>query len=111
MVPHDVKQSVETRRKEHFDLVALTNTQFKQDVEDAVNSLDETIVLTFDLEKTLATPSLTTNVSFYKRALWTYNLCVYDEVYKKGQFFGHLFSFYTQIIVRCCFYSDNVHVE
>ena len=41
-------------------------------------------MLTFDLEQTLATPLLTTNVVFYKRQLWTYNLGIHDCKTGKG---------------------------
>lgn len=35
-------------------------------------------ILVFDLQQVLDTPSLTTNVSFYKRLLSTYNLPIRD---------------------------------
>ena len=38
----------------------------------------DTEILTFDLERVLATPLLTTNVVCYKRQLWTYNLGIHD---------------------------------
>lgn len=35
-------------------------------------------MLTFDLEKSLPTPVLTTGVVYYKRQLWTYNQGIHD---------------------------------
>ena len=47
-------------------------------------STSDTEMLTFDLEQALATPLLTTNVVFYKRQLWTYNLGIHDCKTEKG---------------------------
>ena len=41
-------------------------------------------VLCFDLQQTLPTPLLTTNVVFYKRQRWVYNLGVHDCGKDKG---------------------------
>lgn len=40
--------------------------------------------LTFDLEKTLLLPRIPTNIIFYKRQLWVYNLGIYSGKQAKG---------------------------
>lgn len=48
-----------------------------------MESNGKTLVFTFlFLRKALEMPSLITSVAFYKRQLWTYNLCIYDEIQK-----------------------------
>ena len=57
--------------------------QMKEDV--ALSKSDSTIeLLTFDLEQSLPTPVLTTNVVVYKRQLWTYNLGIHEGKTDKG---------------------------
>ena len=43
-------------------------------------SRDDTEMLTFDLEKSLPTPVLSTGIVYYKRQLWTYNLGIHNTV-------------------------------
>lgn len=84
IVPFDVKDSFVKQRDIHMKLVESTNANFRKDVIDAIGSMAKTVVLTFDLQKTLETPSITTSIAFYRRQLWTYNFCIYDEVNKRG---------------------------
>lgn len=66
----------------HEDIVLKTKKTFSNDILLSAVSNEKVQCFTFDLQKTLETPSLSTNVAYYKRKLWTYNLCIYDEVHK-----------------------------
>ena len=57
----------------------LLNTNRKQAVEDV-----DLEVLCFDMEKTLPLPRIPTNVVFYKRQLWLYNLGIHTAKKNKG---------------------------
>lgn len=80
----EMRMELESKKKQHFDLIEETNRYFREDVQHAQDSEGKVSVLTFDLQKTLETPSISTSVAFYKRQLWTYNLCIYDEIERKG---------------------------
>lgn len=69
LVPDKRKEELKIEHDQHLDLVENTRAEFLLDVESATNSDEKIIVLTFDLGKTLETPSLTTSVAFYKRQL------------------------------------------
>lgn len=82
----DLRQ-IEIEKDAHIMLVEKTRTILHNDILMGKADMKKTIVLTFDLQKTLETPSLSTNVAYYKRQLWTYNLCIYDEIDSKGCYF------------------------
>jgi hypothetical protein len=51
-----------------------------KNIEEAKQSNGTKAVLTFNLQKTLLTPMLSTGSAYYKRQLWTYNLGIHDDV-------------------------------
>jgi len=68
-----LQQQHETHKK-------LADLGYMQKKEDKINALasNNIRVLVFDLEQVLDTPALSTNVSFYKRLLSTFNLTIRD---------------------------------
>ena len=69
--------------------------QLKEDT--ALSKSDRNVLLlTFDLQQSLPTPVLTTNVVFYKRQLWTYNLGVHDG--RSGS--GHMYLWHEGLASR-----------
>lgn len=87
LVPPERKAESKMLHEAHLDQVEKTRSEFLVDVENSRKSDEQIIVLTFDLQKTLATPLLETSVAFYKRQLWTYNLCIFDETKKQGNMY------------------------
>ncbi|CAG9838807.1 unnamed protein product [Diabrotica balteata] len=63
------KSRMEREKELHLRKVEAARSGMK---EDAAKNKDTTTVITFDLMKTLATPSISTGVAYYKRQLWTY---------------------------------------
>jgi hypothetical protein len=90
LISEQHKNELKGKHKAHLELVENVRSVFVADVDNASNSDNKTVVLTFDLQKTLETPSLSTSVAYYKRQLWTYNLCIYDE--GKKQAFMYVWS-------------------
>lgn len=81
---NDSRNKYEEDLKKHHDSVEKKRKEYEADIKEAKESNGKIKCYTFDLQKTLETPSLSTSVAYYKRQLWTYNLCIYDEVTGKG---------------------------
>lgn len=75
---------LEKEKEEHMAIVTKYKNLFVNTIENAIKSNDRTVVLTFDLERALEVPRLSTGVAYYKRKLWVYNLCIYDELRRIG---------------------------
>lgn len=71
-------------RNEHEAIVTKTKTDFDECVRRAKNPDNREEVYVFDLQRALETPLISTSEAFYKRQLWSYNLCIYDESRNKG---------------------------
>ena len=59
---------------------------YQQLKEDAAmcKAKDSVVMVTFDLQQSLPTPKISTNIVFYKRQMWTYNFGVHDCSNDKG---------------------------
>lgn len=69
--------NAEKLKNEHLDFAEAAYKQ--KDIDKKLSLKDKKLaVVSFDLQKCLATPSLVNGVSFYKRQLWTYNLTLYE---------------------------------
>ena len=62
--PADERKKFEELQSEHEALKHKIAGEFKRDIQ---NASDDTMVLTFGIQKVLETPSLTTIIAFYKR--------------------------------------------
>lgn len=63
--------------EEHQEAFKAAYEEKKKDKQLA-QSCEDVMVITFDLQQCLPTPYLQTNVAFYKRQLWTFNLTIHD---------------------------------
>lgn len=72
-----LKNDLETHQAE-------ADSAYSMKKKDKEESSDVKRVYCFDLQQCLPTPFLKTNIVFYKRLLWTYNLTIYDCYSKKS---------------------------
>ena len=67
----------------HQEMAEKAKEKMKEDTLDPHTNPNKR-VLVFDLQKTLPTPVLSTEIAYYKRQMWTYNLGIHDENLKTG---------------------------
>ena len=65
------------KKELHLCMAERTYQQLKEDSALAKSNSD-VLTITLDLQQSLPTPVLSTNVVFYKRQLWTYNLGIHN---------------------------------
>uniref|UniRef100_A0A2H1WQ96 SFRICE_038423 n=1 Tax=Spodoptera frugiperda TaxID=7108 RepID=A0A2H1WQ96_SPOFR len=71
------KALVDNAHREHLQRAKTLQQQLKNDMQLAKEDrFTETI--TFDLQKTLPLPRIPTNIVFFKRQLWVYNLGIHS---------------------------------
>lgn len=67
------------KRSEHWKIVSETKKNFKNTQKIARDETNNIEMFTFDLQRALELPSISTSEAFYSRQLWVYNLCILDE--------------------------------
>lgn len=73
------KENLIAQKNQHLQMVNYAKENFAQAVKDSRVDSNNIEVLTFDLQRALETPSISTSEAFYRRTLWCYNLCIRDE--------------------------------
>ena len=71
------KQLLQCELKLHHCKAERAYQQLKEDTA-LSQALEDVDMITFDLTPSLPTPKLATNIVFYKRQMWTYNLGIHD---------------------------------
>lgn len=80
-------EKFEKEKQEHDALVQKYKSLFYEILTNAKEGRDNVEVLTFDLQRALEMPRLSTSVLYYKRQLWFYNLFIYDEKRRIGHMY------------------------
>ncbi|KAG5891151.1 hypothetical protein JTB14_005486 [Gonioctena quinquepunctata] len=85
------KESLALKKNEHLQL-ADAAYQEKRDDKLRCKTNSKMVVVSFDLQKCLPTPHLTSGISFYKRKLWTLNLTLYETRENKNSAICYLWN-------------------
>ena len=80
-------ETVKQERDAHQVSAELARAKLREDAERSKGENTDLSMITFDLESTLPTPKMPTNMLYYKRQLWTYNLGIHDCSNNKGHMY------------------------
>lgn len=86
-IKFEEKSALLLKKEDHLSIANSIHAKQKGDIRNCQESKAKTAVLTFDLQRALEMPSISTNEAYYRRQLWMFNLCIYDEVKKQGSMY------------------------
>jgi len=78
--------SMEHKRRADKAFLAMKNDRIQ------AQTTDDVTFLTFDMQKTMPLPKLTTSVAFYLRQLWLYNVGIHVTNSKENKAYFHIWS-------------------
>lgn len=78
------------QKKDHLLTVERTKSLFLDSVKFCREIDDDTEIFTFDLQRALELPSISTSEAFYRRQLWCYNLGIVDQ--KRNRAFMYIWD-------------------
>lgn len=88
---HTLKKDLLQHEKEfHLQIKDAIQNKFIETLNFVRAPSNNAEMFTFDLQRSLEVPSLSTSEAFYRRQLWVYNLCIYDE--KRGEAYMYLWN-------------------
>lgn len=89
-VNEEIQDTIEEKNV-HLQMAEMAYVEKKKDK--ALSTVNnEILTVSFDLQKCLATPFLSSGLSFYKRQLWTFNLTIYETYGDKNYSYCYLWD-------------------
>lgn len=107
----------EQQAKEHDDLLRKVQNDLFKTVDIAMELCEKTEVLTFELQHAIELPYLNTDHNgdlFFKKRLWCYCVCIFDEIRRMGYFYvwnESIASHGTQEIASCLYKHFINHIS
>lgn len=107
------KEMLSQKKDSHLDTARKFKMALQSTIEKSLGIDKHVEVLTFALQRSFETPSLkNANDVYFKRPLWTFSFCIYDEIRNKAHFYvwnETVAANGTQEIASCIYrYIDEV---